>query len=116
MASVQALLVELQSAAAVVGTLIEGEFGLSASGLSPESVSRLNEALEDMRRRFAHLQRAIEALQALQVDGYPDIPPRFTDVSVIEEMRKHLAAMEAAFTQFKGEVNVTMSFGEPLPQ
>ncbi|MGH6822398.1 MAG: hypothetical protein ACREC4_02730 [Methylocella sp.] len=94
--------------------MIEGESGLSASGLSEVSVTELRAALEAATRRQALLQQALVALRALEADGYPNVSPRFVDDAVLNEIREHIAAIESAFAQFSVMIHGSITFGEPV--
>jgi len=110
------LIRELESALALLVPKNRGLEDLLKVSLSAESLAAVKKTLEDHVRRRTLLQTLIDALSALEGDGYPEVPKFTVPSEVFKELQEQLGDIEAAIAEFlERAMATTMSVSLGLP-
>lgn len=117
--AVDVVLEELRTAALVLEAQIQGLIYLiDINSNNAELVELLTTELEDHVRRKKLVDAAIDALEALNADGYPDMPQAEISSGLYASMQTQREQIDAAIAQFtpveSEAASVTVELGEPV--
>lgn len=114
---------ELNAALAILVPQIRGLQDRVQIKTTDEELAALTEELNALLRReglintaVASLDAVVDARNALDDDGYPDVPVVEIDPLIFQQMQRELADMQAAAALFKGRhvaSDVRITFGAP---
>lgn len=120
MDDVQKLRAELQGALLVLDEQIRGLHTLQVSSISPDLLTEVNEEIVFREHRRELIQAAIDALDALVADGYPELPPEVVSPALYAELQGEKSDMSAAIEVFvqamAAQLSVDLGQAEPKPQ
>lgn len=121
-----ALSAELTAARAVLAPQLRGSTDFQGASISAELRTVMQTAHTDRARRDSLLQAAlaardayIAALDALENDGYPELPDVQIPGSLLSEIKEQQSDFTAAADMFEAahatSINVTLGQAEPKP-
>lgn len=111
-----ALKAELEAAQAVLLPQIEGLHDFARLNIKPETLAKVQEATVDFERRRDLQVAALAALDNLETDNYPEVPPRNVLEDVYADLQENVTTIEAAFAKFAPiaeAVTATITAGTP---
>ena len=116
--SVSDLVAELTAAAAVLEPQIRGLHDLTAVSISPDLQTEVAAEITDRERRSRLLQDAIDALNALTADGYPEMPKETVSQALYAELQEQMADLQAAAGTFAADAasRLVVNLGQPVPK
>lgn len=98
---------ELQKAVADSTPLIEGLKDYQRLNLQEATKAVIDEALDHHGRRDSLLRQAVQALEQLLADGYPEVPVHEVAESVYEDLAENNRTIDVAFAHFKSPEQAT---------
>lgn len=102
MSNLTALIEELTEALrATVGPEFEGFQDLELLNISPASKAQVNFDINAAKRRRDRVQSALDALQALLEDGYPDVPLIEVAPEVFDDLFDQGVSIQAALGRYR---------------
>lgn len=107
---------ELLTARDTLDPQIEGLRDFAALNLKPDTQQAVQKLRDAYARRRERLASALEALEALQNDGYPDVETLDVPATVLADLEQNVTTIQAAFKQFHAEneaVTGTIEFDRP---
>jgi hypothetical protein len=109
---------ELSDALAAVGPEYEGLLDYQRLNLKPDTRREVDEAINDYARRQQLMLNALNALEALINDGYPDLAVRAIAGAAFEDLQSNAASIEAALKKFSSNQasGMTLTGGTPEPK
>ena len=117
-----ALSAQLLAAREVLAPQIRGLGDLVVTSISGELAAKLRDVLTIRQRLDGLLASALQArdayiaaLNALEADGYPDLPDVTMPTSIFSEMQEELSDLQAAVEIFQAEMAARMTIGLGAP-
>lgn len=116
--AVDAAIVEINAKLAEIAPQHEGLRDYSRLNLSEESHRIISESIEHYNRRVAYLITAKAALEALRVDGHPDLKPVEIAPESLAELQENASTIEAALKQFSSNAatSINLTGGDKSPK
>jgi hypothetical protein len=99
-AAIDVLRAELIAAEAVLGPQIVGLHAYVVLPFTPELLEKLNDQITIRERRSALEQAVLDAMQALEADGYPSLDNFSLTPALHAQLQAELNALEAAASIF----------------
>ena len=99
---------ELNASLAIINPQIDGLDDLTRASLSQPSIDAIKLELADRRRRNGLITAVLNAMTALEADGYPALSLAAVDPGLVQEIAAETAAINAAVGIF-GVVAVAAS-------
>lgn len=116
MANTDALQDELVKALAVIEPQIRGLHDLAEVSISAPLVEQINEQIVVRERRRDHIQAVLDALKALEEDGYPAMANAVLRPSMFVELQREETDLDAAVAVFEAlspATTLTITLGVP---
>jgi hypothetical protein len=124
--ALHAIVTSIDAALQTLDPIVDGvRHEMEARNLSPDALAAASAAMTDFSTRRQALATRRMAIQGLLADGYPDLytalPLHTVSVDVLAELRKNLAAQEAAIAQYQVAqepvaTGGTFTLGTPEPK
>lgn len=109
--AVEAALTEIDAALATLAPRHEGLRDLARLNLQPEALREVRVSLDQYDRRVRVLTAAQAPLQALLVDGYPELAPRAIGDAAVQDIQDNLDTIAAARQQFVSNAPTALHLG-----
>ena len=99
--NVEALRAELDAALALLMPQIRGLHDLAAVSISSDLLAQINDQITVRERRRDLIIATIDALDALEGDGYPELAPAVLPVGLFGELQGEETDLDAAVAIFE---------------
>lgn len=108
---------ELNEQLARLEPAIHGLTDLSVIPISQELQAKICEQIEHYKRRLHLIKRALDSIDDLFEDGYPDLFPVSVVDALFTELQEKQAEIASAIAIFQSEATgLRIVFGEPRPK
>jgi len=110
---------ELLEAKRVITPQIEGLHDFARLNLHPDTAAIIEQAIVDFERRLGLINVALDALDGLTNDNYPNMDVRPVLDTIYSDLQDNVSTIEAAFAKFEPEHEartVTISADTPEPK
>ncbi len=113
--AIAALRAELNAARSILLPQVQGLVDLAGMPFfSAEAMVEIERELADHRRRLTLIDDVLNALDALEADGYPEMPLATVSRPILDEMLAQQAAIAAAIGEFAAAaLSVVITPGVP---